>query len=184
MAMEGVGDESSGGEQGAGLVWCDSSSRVGPERGDTHENVSGLPPCQDSILGSDTGATLDARSAIGRGFDLLLWATAQEVAGEGGGDRQAGVPLLDTHLAQDWTALVSQPIFTWPTEWALAVIQCESGGNPLAYNPAGPYVGLWQVLNGSSDPYTNALQAHYQYRQWMEGIRAVSPWPTCGPYRP
>ena len=137
-------------------------------------------------------AQVDARSAIGRGFDLLLWAAAPKVAGEGVGaavSRLAPVSewrlatrIAPTLGAQDWTALVSQ--FTWPTEWALAVIQCESSGDPLAYNPAGPYVGLFQVLNGSSDPYTNALQAHYQYRQWVEGIRAVSPWPTCGPYRP
>ena len=139
----------------------------------------------------DGEADLDARSAIGRGFDLMLWAAAPKVAGEGARDAQAaawrtgGVSAVAiVNLAQDWTALVSQPQFTWPTEWALAVIQCESSGNPAAYNFAGPYLGLFQVLNGSTDPMTNALQAHEQFREWMAGVRQTSPWPTCAPVRP
>jgi uncharacterized protein YabE (DUF348 family) len=34
--------------------------------------------------------------------------------------------------------------YDWDCDWALAVIACESGGNPEAYNPQG-YVGLFQV---------------------------------------
>lgn len=30
--------------------------------------------------------------------------------------------------------------------WMLKIAQCESGLNPRAYNPAGPYIGLFQFL--------------------------------------
>jgi soluble lytic murein transglycosylase-like protein len=30
--------------------------------------------------------------------------------------------------------------------WMLKIARCESGLNPRAYNPAGPYIGLFQFL--------------------------------------
>ena len=66
----------------------------------------------------------------------------------------------------------------WPP-WALRVGECESGGDALAYNPAGPYVGWWQVLNGSFDPYENTAQAHRQFVEWQQGLRG-NPWGYCG----
>ena len=48
----------------------------------------------------------------------------------------------------------------------MAVIACESGGDPDAYNPAGPYVGLFQILDPSSslfDPATNIGEAYWKY---------------------
>ena len=59
------------------------------------------------------------------------------------------------------------------------MIQCESSGDPNAYNPAGPYYGLFQVLHGPYDPYLNAVEAHIQYVEWVTGVRKVSPWPNC-----
>jgi hypothetical protein len=81
--------------------------------------------------------------------------------------------------ADQWAAFVCAPPFTWPCGWALSVIQCESSGDPNAYNPAGPYVGGFQVLNGPTDPFRNAVEAHIQYVEWERGIRTVSPWPGC-----
>ncbi len=66
--------------------------------------------------------------------------------------------------SQDWRALVCS--YNWDCDWALAVIACESGGNPNAYNPAGPYVGLFQILDPSAslfDPATNVAEAHWKY---------------------
>lgn len=59
------------------------------------------------------------------------------------------------------------------------MIQCESSGNPNALNPAGPYIGLFQVLNGPYDPGLNAIEAHIQYVEWVTGVRTESPWPGC-----
>ncbi len=71
-----------------------------------------------------------------------------------------------------WAELVCQ--YDWDCGYALAIIPCESGGNPNAYNPAGPYIGLFQVLNGSSDPAVNVAQAYAKYASggWAH-------WPNC-----
>ena len=128
---------------------------------------------------------LDARSDIELGYYFVRLA-APKVAGEdrlgslagvAGGSPTEGV--LGAGMAQDWRSLVCAAQFQWPCSWALAVIQCESSGNPGAYNPLGPYIGLFQVLNGPYDPYLNAVEAHIQYVEWMAGVRQTSPWPSC-----
>lgn len=64
--------------------------------------------------------------------------------------------------------------------WMLKIAQCESGLNPHAYNPAGPYYGLFQFLmstfraNGGTDIWDPTQQAnvaanmlaHGQAHQW------------------
>src|SRR5436190_7913756 len=58
--------------------------------------------------------------------------------------------------------------------WGLRVARCESGYNPRAYNPAGPYMGLFQFLMstfratpyGSGDiydPVANANAAAWKF---------------------
>ena len=65
-------------------------------------------------------------------------------------------------------------------DWMVKIARCESGLNPRAYNPAGPYYGLFQFLqstfraNGGTDiwdPYqqsdvTANMLAHGQAHQW------------------
>jgi hypothetical protein len=56
--------------------------------------------------------------------------------------------------------------YPWDCSWALSVMYCESGGNPNAYNPAGPYIGLFQILSSDSslfDPVTNVAAAYQKY---------------------
>jgi hypothetical protein len=72
---------------------------------------------------------------------------------------------------------------------AVLVAKCESGFNPMAYNPAGPYGGLFQHLEtawtsrasaagypGASifDPEANTAAA---YLLWSSS--GWSPWPSC-----
>jgi len=60
------------------------------------------------------------------------------------------------------------------TERWLLRIDCESGGNPDAYNSAGPFLGLLQILNGSPDPQTNLEQAKTKWESQGAGA-----WPHC-----
>ena len=75
----------------------------------------------------------------------------------------------------DWSDLVCS--YSWDCSWALAVIQCESGGNPDAYNPGG-YVGLFQIWQGYGsnlqDPATNIAAAYSLYESGGRGN-----WPNC-----
>ncbi len=71
---------------------------------------------------------------------------------------------------KDWSALVCT--YDWDCSWAMAVLACESGGDPNAYNPAGPYVGLFQILDTSLslfDPRMNIAEAYYKYQSQGPG---------------
>jgi uncharacterized protein YabE (DUF348 family) len=85
------------------------------------------------------------------------------------------VPLVSAAVAADWADLVCS--YDWDCSWALAVIACESGGNPDAYNPQG-YVGLFQIWEGHGanlrDPATNIAAAYSLYRSGGAGN-----WPNC-----
>lgn len=52
---------------------------------------------------------------------------------------------------------------SWAAAHAASIAECESGGNPDAYNPSGA-TGIWQILGAVvggnlRDPYVNALNA-------------------------
>jgi hypothetical protein len=66
------------------------------------------------------------------------------------------------------------PLGPTAVDWALRVAKCESGYNPNAYNPAGPYMGLFQFAAGTwartpyggqspYDPVANANAAAWLY---------------------
>jgi uncharacterized protein YabE (DUF348 family) len=77
--------------------------------------------------------------------------------------------------AGNWRDLVCS--YDWDCNWAIAVIACESGGNPDARSPAG-YVGLFQIWEGYSanltDPATNIAAAYSLYQANGRGN-----WPNC-----
>jgi soluble lytic murein transglycosylase-like protein len=79
-------------------------------------------------------------------------------------------------------AIIQQAATTYGVSypWMLKIARCESGLNPHAYNPAGPYYGLFQFLmstfraNGGIDIWdptqqaniTANMLAHGQAHQW------------------
>jgi uncharacterized protein YabE (DUF348 family) len=72
--------------------------------------------------------------------------------------------------------------------WA-GLAQCESGGNPKAYNPSGPYYGLyqfdvgtWQANGGSGIPSDASAAEQTRVAQNLYNARGASPWPVCGKY--
>lgn len=71
-----------------------------------------------------------------------------------------------------WDGLLA--LYAWPQREAFAVMYCESKGNPYADNPTSTANGLFQVLDGSKDPRTNASEAYTKYSQ-----RHWQPWETC-----
>ncbi|MEP6695596.1 MAG: ubiquitin-like domain-containing protein [Pseudonocardiales bacterium] len=70
--------------------------------------------------------------------------------------------------------------------WA-ALARCESGGNPEAVNPAGPYYGLyqfsattWHAVGGAGIP-TDASASEQTYRaQLLYARSGAGQWPVCG----
>jgi hypothetical protein len=83
-------------------------------------------------------------------------------------------PIVAAVLQLNWTALA----------------QCESGGDPLAYNPSGPYYGLyqfslpmWQLVGGTGMPQSwpveeQTYRAQLLYQR-VDG-RWKGQWPNCG----
>jgi uncharacterized protein YabE (DUF348 family) len=70
--------------------------------------------------------------------------------------------------------------------WA-ALAECESGGNPQAYNPAGPFYGLyqfmestWRSVGGVGLP-SQASASEQTYRaQILYNRSGAGQWPVCG----
>jgi len=77
---------------------------------------------------------------------------------------------------EQWRTIVCS--YDWDCEYALAVIRCESNGNADSYNPAGPYIGLFQIWHGYGgdlyDPAVNIAAAYAIYSR-----SGWSPWPNC-----
>jgi resuscitation-promoting factor RpfB len=67
--------------------------------------------------------------------------------------------------------------------------KCESGLNPAAYNPAGPYYGLyqfdagtWQANGGTGLPSEASVAEQTRVAYNLYQARGRAPWPTCGRY--
>lgn len=97
----------------------------------------------------------------------------------------------------DPTELPPVPAGTTQAQWD-HLIQCESGGNYRAYNPAGPYLGAFQfhqpTWNGVAgrhyphlvgvDPRDASPADQHRMAYALHGERGWQPWPVCGaPFR-
>jgi uncharacterized protein YabE (DUF348 family) len=65
--------------------------------------------------------------------------------------------------------------------------KCESGLNPNAYNPAGPYYGLyqfdqqtWTANGGSGSPSGKSIAEQTAVAWTLYQARGAAPWPVCG----
>lgn len=63
---------------------------------------------------------------------------------------------------------------------------CESGGDPRAYNPAGPYLGAfqfdaqtWRSVGGTGDPRDHPYATQRALAAKLHGLRGWAPWPAC-----
>lgn len=72
--------------------------------------------------------------------------------------------------------------------WA-ALARCESGGNPNAYNPAGPYYGLyqfhastWRSVGGTGVPTDHGASEQTYRAQLLYKRSGAGQWPHCGRY--
>jgi resuscitation-promoting factor RpfB len=68
-----------------------------------------------------------------------------------------------------------------------ALAACESGGNPAAYNPAGPFYGLYQFMQGTWTAVggvglpSDASPSEQTYRaQLLYQRSGAGQWPVCG----
>jgi len=50
---------------------------------------------------------------------------------------------------EQWRAILSQ--YPWDVDRMMRIIEHESHGDPNAYNPDGPYVGMFQQLNQAGE---------------------------------
>lgn len=97
----------------------------------------------------------------------------------------------------DPTGLPPIPAGTTQAQWD-HLIQCESGGNYRAYNPAGPYLGAfqfhqptWDGVAGRHyprlvgvDPRDASPADQHRMAYALHGERGWQPWPVCGaPFR-
>ncbi len=90
------------------------------------------------------------------------------------------IPSYPAGTIQDIITKAFTPLGPTAVAWGLRVAMCESGYNPRAYNPAGPYYGLFQFLMSTYkatpyggqdiyDPAANASAAAWKYGQGGAG---------------
>lgn len=80
------------------------------------------------------------------------------------------------YTVEQWRPLVAR--YPWDVNTALAIIRCESGGDPNARNPTSSATGLLQILGGPTDPAANIDLGWSMYNQPARGggIRGWTPW--------
>jgi hypothetical protein len=119
-------------------------------------------------------AEADAAAAAARA------ARASRAGAAAPGPVSTTIPSYAPGSVQDIITKAFTPLGPTAVAWGLRVARCESGYNPRAYNPAGPYYGLFQFLMSTYkatpyggqdiyDPVANASAAAWKYSQGGAG---------------
>ncbi|HEY4027759.1 MAG TPA: transglycosylase SLT domain-containing protein [Candidatus Dormibacteraeota bacterium] len=122
---------------------------------------------------------------IERGGRVVRWENDRLLAAEAAAEKAAAKPpaAIPSYLPgtiQDIITKAFAPLGATAVAWGLRVSRCESGLNPRAYNPAGPYYGLFQFAmptfratpyGGQDifDPAANAGAAAWKYSRGGAG---------------
>ena len=126
--------------------------------------------------------------AAGRAPAIPKRAASQQPAAQGQSGSGAAstssaaapVPNVPAGSVQDTIVKAFTPYGSAAVQWGLRVAKCESGYNPNAVNPAGPYYGLFQFLMSTFkntpygnqnilDPVANASAAAWKYGNYGPG---------------
>jgi soluble lytic murein transglycosylase-like protein len=134
---------------------------------------------------NDRLVTADAEAAAQAAQQAAQRAAAQRAAAARStptpaAQPPAAIPSYASGTVQDIITRAFTPYGTTAVAWGLRVARCESGYNPRAYNPAGPYYGLFQFLMSTFkatpyggrdiyDPVANASAAAWKYGQGGAG---------------
>lgn len=152
---------------GVGLA----SAHLAPPR---HRPAPTLAPATIVV---PTSATLPAPAPEPAGRSML-WQNQRELEAEAkaapAAARAAQLPSYPPGTVQAIIVQAFAPYGPAAVAWGLRVARCESGYNPRALNPAGPYYGLFQFLMSTFratpygtgdiyDPAANAAAAAWKY---------------------
>ena len=102
---------------------------------------------------------------------------------------------LAADAAEEEAAAAGPPLVVWEAPPPSAtddqfdrLADCESGRNPGAYNPSGPYYGAFQFsmgtwtsspVNMTGDPRDYSYEVQKQAARRLQAERGWAPWPSC-----
>ncbi|MFL6130455.1 MAG: ubiquitin-like domain-containing protein, partial [Mycobacteriales bacterium] len=154
----------------------------------------------DTVEKTDAGAAVGSRIVTTKGADGVQQVTYVEtyVDGKLTSRKIAKVTVLkqpvDEVVVIGPEPPAAQPAgcAAFPTTGGLnwcGLAKCESGLNPDAYNPAGPYYGLyqfdqgtWTANGGTGSPSGKSIAEQTRVAYNLYQVRGRAPWPVCGRY--
>ncbi len=99
-------------------------------------------------------------------------------------------PVATDVAPADLRAIVCSKEWDWSCEWAIGVVACESGWRPGVVNPAGPYLGLFQIwighlrpggiLEGMTEIELLAAEGNIRAAHSIYKVQGPGAWPRCG----
>jgi hypothetical protein len=125
------------------------------------------------LLAAEAAAAASAAKAAA---DAQAKAAAARSSSLAPAPTSTSIPSYPPGSIKDIITKAFTPFGAAAVAWGLRVAMCESGYNPRAYNPAGPYYGLFQFLMSTFnatpfkgqdiyDPVANAGAAAWKYSQ-------------------
>ncbi len=144
------------------------------QRADAREQLAAVHASTSSALVRQVADERAAQQAAQQAAQEAAAARARATAQSAPAAPAAAPTSYPPGSIQQVIVTAFQPYGDAAVQWGLRVARCESGYNPRAYNPAGPYYGLFQFLmstfkntpygNGDIyDPVANANAAAWKY---------------------